>query len=81
MLITSQVIKESEIQFGTSGARGLVEQFTPHVCEAFAHAFMATVEANFEFGKVAVAIDNRPFNLGLFNTFLDIITLLCLYLI
>ncbi len=60
MLITRQVIKESGVQFGTSGARGLVEQFTPDVCEAFAHAFMATVEANFEFGKVAIAIDNRP---------------------
>lgn len=60
MLKTSQVIADSGIQFGTSGARGLVEDFTLEVCAAFAHAFMATVETDFEFGKVAVAIDNRP---------------------
>ncbi|MFH0233950.1 MULTISPECIES: phosphomannomutase [unclassified Vibrio] len=60
MLNTKQVIQQSGIQFGTSGARGLVEDFTLEVCAAFAHAFMATVETDFEFGKVAVAIDNRP---------------------
>ncbi|WP_282150306.1 phosphomannomutase [Vibrio diabolicus] len=60
MLKTSQVIADSGIQFGTSGARGLVEDFTLEVCASFAHAFMATVETDFEFGKVAVAIDNRP---------------------
>jgi len=57
---SSNIIAESGIQFGTSGARGLVEDFTLEVCAAFAHAFMETVETDFEFGKVAVAIDNRP---------------------
>ncbi len=60
MLITSKVIAESGIQFGTSGARGLVEHFTPEVCEAFTHAFLTTVARDFDFAKVAVAIDNRP---------------------
>ncbi|MGR5195422.1 phosphomannomutase [Vibrio rotiferianus] len=60
MLITSKVIAESGIQFGTSGARGLVEHFTPEVCEAFSHAFLTTVANDFDFSKVAVAIDNRP---------------------
>lgn len=60
MLITSQVIESSGIQFGTSGARGLVENFTSEVCAAFSHAFIATVESDFEFAKVAIAIDNRP---------------------
>ncbi|ABU69705.1 phosphomannomutase [Vibrio campbellii] len=60
MLITSKVIAESGIQFGTSGARGLVEHFTSEVCAAFSHAFLTTVESDFDFAKVAVAIDNRP---------------------
>ncbi len=60
MLKTSQVIAESAIQFGTSGARGLVEQFTPEVCAAFAHAFITTVKVDFNFNKIAIAIDNRP---------------------
>lgn len=60
MLITSKVIAESGIQFGTSGARGLVEHFTPEVCEAFSHAFLTTVANDFDFTRVAVAIDNRP---------------------
>ncbi|EOK5708803.1 phosphomannomutase [Vibrio parahaemolyticus] len=60
MLITSKVIADSGIQFGTSGARGLVEHFTPEVCAAFSHAFLTTVESDFDFAKVVVAIDNRP---------------------
>ncbi|HDM8217039.1 phosphomannomutase [Vibrio campbellii] len=60
MLITSKVISASGIQFGTSGARGLVEQFTPEVCAAFAVAFTSTLSEEFCFKRVAVAIDNRP---------------------
>lgn len=60
MLISDNVIADSGIQFGTSGARGLVEQFTPQACAAFTQAFLTTVEADFQFAKVAVAIDNRP---------------------
>ncbi|UKA07008.1 phosphomannomutase [Photobacterium damselae subsp. damselae] len=59
-LISANVIKESGIQFGTSGARGLVEQFTPNACAAFAHAFISSIQNQFEFKQVAIAIDNRP---------------------
>ncbi|AWK81321.1 phosphomannomutase [Photobacterium damselae] len=59
-LICSNVIKNSEIQFGTSGARGLVEQFTTNVCAAFTHAFITSIQSLFEFKQVAIAIDNRP---------------------
>ncbi|MFT6920002.1 MAG: phosphomannomutase [Cognaticolwellia sp.] len=59
-LISSKVIAESGIAFGTSGARGLVTQFTPDVCAAFTVAFIAGMERNFSFNQVAIAIDNRP---------------------
>lgn len=60
MLISSSVIKESSIQFGTSGARGLVEQFTPDVCAAFTVAFIESLKSAFAFNSIAIAIDNRP---------------------
>lgn len=60
MLISANVIKESGIQFGTSGARGLVTQFSADACAAFAHAFIASMAKNFTFKQVAIAIDNRP---------------------
>lgn len=60
MLNTKDIIQSSGIQFGTSGARGLVEQFTPEVCSAFAHAFISIMAKQFSFTQVAVAIDNRP---------------------
>jgi phosphomannomutase len=59
-LFSNKVIADSGIQFGTSGARGLVEQFTPNVCAAFAYAFIDGIKAEFDFKAVAVAIDNRP---------------------
>jgi phosphomannomutase len=34
-LISSEVIAQSGVAFGTSGARGLVTQFTSDVCAAF----------------------------------------------
>ncbi|HCG6981473.1 TPA: phosphomannomutase [Vibrio parahaemolyticus] len=60
MLNTKQVIAQSGVQFGTSGARGLVTQFNPEVCAAFAHAFLNSLSGRFEFKRVAIAIDNRP---------------------
>lgn len=59
-LISSSVIAQSGITFGTSGARGLVTQFTPDVCAAFSLAFISGIQRNFAFAKVAIAIDNRP---------------------
>ncbi|EWH08489.1 phosphomannomutase [Catenovulum agarivorans DS-2] len=60
MLVTSNVIKNSGVQFGTSGARGLVVGFTPSVCAAFAVSFAKVMQQNFAFTTVAIAIDNRP---------------------
>ncbi len=59
-LVSATVIAESGVAFGTSGARGLVTQFTPEVCGAFTHAFIAGMQRNFTFKQVAIAIDNRP---------------------
>ncbi len=60
MLISATEIQQSGIQFGTSGARGLVTQFSANACAAFTHAFMACMKQQFSFKQVAVAIDNRP---------------------
>ena len=60
MLNTKNVIGASGVQFGTSGARGLVVDFTPDVCAAFAHAFVAVLCNEFAPRQMALAIDNRP---------------------
>jgi phosphomannomutase len=60
MLISSNEITKSGIQFGTSGARGLVTQFTANACAAFTHAFISCMAKQFTFKQVAIAIDNRP---------------------
>lgn len=59
-LTANKVIAESGVVFGTSGARGLVEDFTPNVCSAFAIAFIDGLQSQFTFKTVAIAIDNRP---------------------
>ncbi|WP_394229058.1 phosphomannomutase [Shewanella colwelliana] len=58
--IISQIIKESGVAFGTSGARGLVTDFKPEVCVAFTLAFIQVMKQNFSFNRLALAIDNRP---------------------
>ncbi|WP_412498691.1 phosphomannomutase [Shewanella indica] len=58
--VVSQVINDSGIAFGTSGARGLVTDFTPEVCVAFTVAFIKVMQQQFDFRKLAMAIDNRP---------------------
>ena len=60
MLKSKQVIENSNIAFGTSGARGLVVDFKPEVCAAFAHAFIDIMAQDFTFDTVALAINNRP---------------------
>ncbi len=60
MLNSRLVIENSNIAFGTSGARGLVVDFTPEVCAAFAHSFIDVMAKDFTFETVALAIDNRP---------------------
>ncbi|MCE9777536.1 phosphomannomutase [Shewanella algae] len=56
----SSVLSQSGVAFGTSGARGLVTQFTPQVCMAFTQAFVDVMRQHFTFNTVAIAIDNRP---------------------
>ena len=60
----STLIQNTSIKFGTSGARGLVEDFTATVCAAFAMAF---IEHGKRYGKfdlakscIAIGVDNRP---------------------
>ncbi|QMM75001.1 phosphomannomutase [Escherichia coli] len=60
MLNANKVIDQSNIAFGTSGARGLVVDFTHDVCAAFTHAFLSVVQNKSNFNTVALAIDNRP---------------------
>lgn len=60
MKTIKEIIDQSGIKFGTSGARGLVTDFTPEVCSAFTVSFLDAMKKNFEFKRVAVAIDNRP---------------------
>ena len=60
-LVSNQVIAQSGIAFGTSGARGLVEQFTVDVCAAFTLAFVGSLkQQGWSFTSFALAIDNRP---------------------
>lgn len=55
-----EIIEKSGIKFGTSGARGLVVDFTPDVCTAFTLSFLDAMKKTFDFKRVAVAMDNRP---------------------
>lgn len=55
-----EIIEQSGVKFGTSGARGLVTDFTLEVCTAFTLSFLDAMKKTFEFKKVAVAMDNRP---------------------
>lgn len=59
-LALNQLIANSNIVFGTSGARGLVTDFTDQVCSAFAQSFVKTMLCNFSFSRIALGIDNRP---------------------
>lgn len=59
-LNSSTLIAEGGVAFGTSGARGLVVDFTPEVCAAFTHAFVAVMRQEFDVKQMALAIDNRP---------------------
>ncbi|MCC5853643.1 MAG: phosphomannomutase, partial [Alkalimonas sp.] len=59
---SKQWIANSGIAFGTSGARGLVEQFSPEVCAAFAINFAKLLQQSTDSTAttVDIAIDNRP---------------------
>ena len=56
----AEIINDSGISFGTSGARGLVEQLTDEACAAFTLGFIESLKGKFTTQRVAVAIDRRP---------------------
>ncbi len=60
MKTIKEIIEQSGINFGTSGARGLVTDFTSEVCTAFTISFLDVMQKKFIFKKIAVAMDNRP---------------------
>ncbi len=56
MKFARDIILNSGIKFGTSGARGLVADFTAEVNAAFTVSFLTSGN----FNKIAIGIDNRP---------------------
>src|SRR5688572_23748089 len=55
-------MRRSGVEFGTSGARGLVTAMTDEVCSAYAHGFLAWLRArgDIELGsEIAIAGDLR----------------------
>lgn len=55
-----EILANSGISFGTSGARGLVSDFSDEVCAAFAQSFVNVMQQSFNFESIAFGIDNRP---------------------
>ncbi|SJN12223.1 Phosphomannomutase [Halomonas citrativorans] len=58
--LAAAIIADSGIAFGTSGARGLVEQFTDEVCAAFSVAFISAMQSSFDVKRIAIGMDLRP---------------------
>lgn len=56
----NDIITSSGIAFGTSGARGLVEQFSDDVCAAFTVAFLHVMREQGDVSQVAIGMDRRP---------------------
>ncbi|WP_456267954.1 phosphomannomutase [Kushneria sp. AK178] len=54
------ILQNSNIAFGTSGARGLVEDFTDEVCAAFTAAFLTLMREQEGASKVPIGFDRRP---------------------
>ena len=55
------VMKESGVAFGTSGARGLVTAMTDRVCYVYARCFIKYCEASYKCEHtIAIAGDLRP---------------------
>lgn len=57
-ILFQEVVRSSGVQFGTSGARGLVAQMSDQVCYAYTEAFMSVVAASA--GKIVIGHDLRP---------------------
>ena len=65
MLSSHSVLADSGVAFGTSGARGLVSDFTSDVCAAFTLSFLAVMKSSFKVHTLALGIDNRPSSLNM----------------
>ena len=57
-VLIQELAQRSDIKFGTSGLRGLVENLTDKVCFAYTKAFLLSQEGSFK--KVAIGHDLRP---------------------
>ena len=57
---TAAVLAKSGIVFGTSGARGLLSQFSQAVAAAFTQNFISIIKNQYAFDEVLLAIDARP---------------------
>jgi len=57
-ILIQELAKRSDIKFGTSGLRGLVENLTDEVCFAYTKAFLLSQKGIFK--KVAIGHDLRP---------------------
>ncbi len=55
-----QMMAESGVAFGTSGARGLVSQMTDQVCTAYTLAFLHGLSLTKPRQKIALGMDLRP---------------------
>lgn len=55
-----QMMLDSGVAFGTSGARGLVSQMTDEVCAAYTLAFIQSLTLAGSGQKIALGIDLRP---------------------
>lgn len=60
-----ELMQQSGVTFGTSGARGLVAQMTNEVCDVYTTAFLEVVGRSFRFERVALGMDLRPSSLGI----------------
>lgn len=62
-ILISELMEQSGVKFGTSGARGLATDMTDRVCYAYTVAFLSYLEAQGEIHRgeaVAIAGDFRP---------------------
>lgn len=57
---SKSILANSNVQFGTSGVRGLVTDFSNEVCAAYSAAFIEVMKTNYVFNQIAIAVDNRP---------------------
>src|SRR5690606_22636106 len=55
-----RALTNGRVSFGTSGARGLVQDLADDVCAAYPTAFISVVRRGFVFDRIAVGMDLRP---------------------